>query len=568
MAYPAALPPPGARTFVCTHAGRKFAIQLSAEVAARLGMESRTAFNSLPHRGLEVGGILLGRIETGGDLPTYWIEGCQPIESEHRSGPSYLLSEGDLYRMEEALAKYGAFGLGIYRSQTRSEELQLQESDSELFARSFGGKDALFLLIGPVSGIAALFIPAEGVLQRVIEIPFSPNQIVPAVAVPAPPARLDKASARSSAELAAVRVRFKEGWRRTLAVAGCLLLAAAMMALWQTRRHSPTRAPAVRGSLNLEVLRVGAAVRLAWDRNSPAIDSATHGVLHIGDGSRQLDMQLTPSQLNAGSFLYAPETSDVTFRMEVYSGDPSASGFIRVVAAPLVVPPPPRVRRSSHDRRRRTASSRVRAASQPAKALAAVQSAAPVPVQASAPVGREDTRPPSSSSPERRAALAPADAPGTRESASKPPAPAASTGEPSPPEPSLYVVAEPISGSLLRRVVGKIPLVRRLKRPPKAAAATPVHEVLPSLKTREERSLVRPVAVDVKVYVGESGKVERAEVADYGNPPNWRLADAALLAAQDWDFEPARVGDVPVSSEVMLHFRFRLPYQAQHAASP
>ena len=65
-----------------------------------------------------------------------------------------------------------------------------------------------------------------------------------------------------------------------------------------------------------------------------------------------------------------------------------------------------------------------------------------------------------------------------------------------------------------------------------------------------------PVAVNVKVRVAESGTVMLAEVEDYGDPPNWRLAAAALDAARRWTFEPARVEDTAVPSDVILHFRF------------
>jgi outer membrane biosynthesis protein TonB len=62
--------------------------------------------------------------------------------------------------------------------------------------------------------------------------------------------------------------------------------------------------------------------------------------------------------------------------------------------------------------------------------------------------------------------------------------------------------------------------------------------------------------VNVKVRVAESGAVMLAEVEDYGDPPNWRLAAAALDAARRWTFEPARVEDTAVPSDVILHFRF------------
>ena len=58
--------------------------------------------------------------------------------------------------------------------------------------------------------------------------------------------------------------------------------------------------------------------------------------------------------------------------------------------------------------------------------------------------------------------------------------------------------------------------------------------------------------VDVKVFVDESGRVTRAQVLTKGSD----MASAALNAARQWEFTPARKHDKPVASEMVLHFRF------------
>jgi outer membrane biosynthesis protein TonB len=60
----------------------------------------------------------------------------------------------------------------------------------------------------------------------------------------------------------------------------------------------------------------------------------------------------------------------------------------------------------------------------------------------------------------------------------------------------------------------------------------------------------------VKVFIGEGGRVASAEIVEFGDPPNFTLANAALAASRNWTFEPARLGELPVSSEMILHFRF------------
>ncbi len=117
---------------VWTGGSRNFAIHLRPDVIERLGTESWMAFKRVPGRGLEIGGILLGRVETSGDSTTFWVDGFQPVESEYRSGPSYLLSELDLEQLRQKIGKQGSESIGIFRSQTRSEQLSLAETDVEV----------------------------------------------------------------------------------------------------------------------------------------------------------------------------------------------------------------------------------------------------------------------------------------------------------------------------------------------------------------------------------------------------------------------------------------------------
>jgi outer membrane biosynthesis protein TonB len=124
--------------------------------------------------------------------------------------------------------------------------------------------------------------------------------------------------------------------------------------------------------------------------------------------------------------------------------------------------------------------------------------------------------------------------------------------------PQVSVVAEPVSSSRLGNVVGKIPLLRRLRKRPQAfVPPSPVHKVEPTLNAADRRALQRSsVPVDVKVYVGETGKVQYAELLSEGMGRHRDLASAAVYAARRWDFAPARLGEEKVPGEVILHFRF------------
>jgi outer membrane biosynthesis protein TonB len=99
----------------------------------------------------------------------------------------------------------------------------------------------------------------------------------------------------------------------------------------------------------------------------------------------------------------------------------------------------------------------------------------------------------------------------------------------------------------------------RMRKPAKTveAFAVPVHQAQPIVRLPNDQQLTRPVAVGVKVSVGESGAVNDAEVVDYGDDPlSPTLANAALAAARNWTFAPSRVDDIPVASQLIIHFYF------------
>lgn len=148
--------------FVWAQGSRNFAIRIPPEVIGSLGTESLVAFKRVPRRGLETGGILLGRAESQGNTTTFFIEGFAPIESEHRFGPSYVLSDSDFAHLQAELIRNGTASIGIYRSQTRSEQLEIQDADVGLFEKCFGVSDGLFLMLAPLSRTGALYFREDG----------------------------------------------------------------------------------------------------------------------------------------------------------------------------------------------------------------------------------------------------------------------------------------------------------------------------------------------------------------------------------------------------------------------
>jgi hypothetical protein len=102
------------------------------------------AFNAIPKRGAETGGILLGS-RSGERLE---VDDFLPIPCEHRFGPSFRLSPRDRQGLAELLSRSPEKNLGLCRSQTGGDT-SLDEQDVKLMNAYFPDPGALMLLLRP-----------------------------------------------------------------------------------------------------------------------------------------------------------------------------------------------------------------------------------------------------------------------------------------------------------------------------------------------------------------------------------------------------------------------------------
>lgn len=121
------------------------------------------------------------------------------------------------------------------------------------------------------------------------------------------------------------------------------------------------------------------------------------------------------------------------------------------------------------------------------------------------------------------------------------------------------VSVEPAEPGLLSRGINHVPVLNLLQRHnykagDKFSPARPVRRVKPRLPTELEHGEAPPSPVDVKVWIDKSGQVTKAELLSDNSDPE--VSDIAANAALKWTFEPARLSDRPVSSEMVMHFRF------------
>src|SRR5437763_8750134 len=121
----------------------------SSRVNQGIASEVLAAFNAVPRRGAESGGILLGRRRQG----ELRVDDFEPVLCSHRFGPSYVLDEDDRAGLEESIEWFSGEGvelevLGFYRSQT-GPEFAVDEQDREWMTRYAAGERSVLLLLRP-----------------------------------------------------------------------------------------------------------------------------------------------------------------------------------------------------------------------------------------------------------------------------------------------------------------------------------------------------------------------------------------------------------------------------------
>jgi hypothetical protein len=176
-------------------AGKPVAVHLDFGVVDRLLLEVMQGFGSVPRRGAEVGGLLLGSV-TAGEPAVVHVRDFEPVFSEHARGPSYLLSANDEARLVAAIerrsngaARPGLSIVGFFRSHTR-DGLCLTEEDLAVFDRYFPNPAQVFLLVKPYAARASVggfFFREDGRIRTeasYLEFPFRRRDLGGGVSAP------------------------------------------------------------------------------------------------------------------------------------------------------------------------------------------------------------------------------------------------------------------------------------------------------------------------------------------------------------------------------------------------
>ena len=479
-------------------------VSIPVGVVDRIAGHITEAYKSIPRRGAEAGGLLIGGVRLG-TVTEIFITGFEPVACDYLYGPSFILSDASQAEFRAAMTRHPAGEiLGYYRSHTRTG-FGVEASDRELVARVFPGLAGLILLIKPLSVMSLagnyFFFERGSLEMRAVgrEFPFTgttpggaplsrperemvrpaktdPPKPIQASLELAPPSSDKKDESPPSVEEFAPVEPPEAKQRRSLQweiVAAGLMIAAALALLWWQYRGDNgdnsaqgSHATASRvASLGLAVQPGEGGWRITWNPKSPAARDALRGVLNVAEVDSQERIPLDVQQIHDGAATYRPVGDDIEFRLELVRPDNTlATETYRVVMKP-----------------EETASAKPPSVKPPA--------VKPVPPRAPKAVEKPATTPQS-------------------------------------PPTEGYVEPE-----VLSRVAPQVP---------------------EGIRPR----ITSPQPIDVRVSIDRAGRVTSATPLQHGEGLINYLADRAITAAKQWTFTPAMQNGKPVASTRTIHFVF------------
>ncbi|MGE5568947.1 MAG: hypothetical protein ACM3S5_07925 [Rhodospirillales bacterium] len=344
----------GSETGVWSVEGHSIRVVYWASVLEEIRAEAVAGYCQFPRGGVEVGGILFGRLENG----VTRILAFRPVPCEYKFGPSYRLSEKDGQAFADALRApetdpllAGLEPVGWYLSHTRSE-VCLSKQDLELHNRHFPKTGHVALVVRPESFGASragfFFREANGKIRSESsygEFALSARAVKKRGAAREAKtpenaqARQGEATVAKSERARPARAR---GNRRrfllraavAVPVLAIVVMTAALM--WRERDKPASQA------LALSALDVNGQLQIAWDRMAAPVLQAKGGSLEIVDGGKKVVLPFNAAGLRRGSVTYARKSGLVEVRLTVNPPDGKpVQELVRFVGAMPAAKPKP-----------------------------------------------------------------------------------------------------------------------------------------------------------------------------------------------------------------------------------
>jgi hypothetical protein len=567
----------------------------------------------------EVGGILRGTSYFENGRRILSVHGIQPVPCSYASGPTWTLTVPERLELEKMLrisppGEPGLGVLGFYRSNIRVGTAPSKE-DLELYSAYFPGQDTVVMILGRPYG-ADLGIVYYARETR-ISVPAGPvRQAQPARHGVQMPRELPPPDERRLLPMPAGRDASRP-WIVGLvsAAAAVLLTVMALLGynLWRAGRTTGTGSP-----LALQIESHSGQLLIRWDAASRLVAFARRGHITIRDGVDFHDFELSAAQVRSGKLVYLPASNNLDLRLDVEQPDGRRVGESVIFLAPpelmtagggmtmpeiSAAPPlgyPPQATGRSQPATGKSADIRLsaNAALPPRAGLSDTppgrQTGAPPPLVPR--ISPDGLRPPA------QTAKTPApDAPAPARRA--PPVQAAAlpsaSRAPSAPPPSIQPPPDPENGTGRALSQQAVPEPEASPAPgpaaitpaaPKPLAPTPppqaspdaipaepapappgiqpsppvadnappepIRQVSPVVPPQTRKLMHTPVEIQVKVSIDEYGKVTHAAIAGTKGPLAKFLTSAALSAAYEWQFKPARANGHALPSDKLIVFSF------------
>jgi len=315
-------------------------------VVDRIASDVLRGLSALPRRGIEVGGLLLGTVETARRPALVRIEDYVPFPCEHLYGPNFHLSPKDKEAFAELVSSWSpAPGrpihcVGFYRSHTRGD-LELTAEDIEVLDAWLPHPHAVCLILRPYAtrpAEAAFWFRRQGSFQPgppASTFPFrrrelgggTPQKAAPASAPePVPAVEPDPAPAASvetwlhtpAPAPASAPSRAPAAWLWIPALLAFLLVGVVIGVQLPGHLRQPASAapPADPFALGLSAVQFGNAIHLRWNPQAPAIAACRNASLIIRDGPNLKIIDLRKEDLARGALIYRYASPAVNFRME------------------------------------------------------------------------------------------------------------------------------------------------------------------------------------------------------------------------------------------------------------
>ena len=169
--------------------GSAFPVRYLPDVFREIEFLVKDGSRRIAHGGIELGGLLFGRMVSEGARQWVQIEAFRSIDCEHAYGPSFVLSERDLAAMREQLARdgsdpdlHGMQLLGWFIGHSRNP-LSLTSHEAELFDKLFPRPGQVTLLVKPErfnpSHFALLVRGADRSVERDATLPDRSFELPP-----------------------------------------------------------------------------------------------------------------------------------------------------------------------------------------------------------------------------------------------------------------------------------------------------------------------------------------------------------------------------------------------------